>query len=194
MTFDQVDDQTDLYQVKNIIPEHLLKELKKLPLEAMAFTKQEWQGHIARRKLAVFPGSVLAQIQDTINQKQNQIGDFLSTKVAHIDSYFWYDLEGFTFPPHIDNPGVRTVMQIYLSDCPGHGTVFYQINDDDVEDRDDSQQWHYTSTSLTPNKRKEFEFKENTGYLMINNRRQLHGVPGVLGPSKTRLSVYCLIH
>ena len=46
MTFDQVDDRTDLYQVKNIIPKHLLKELKTLPLEAMPFTKQEWQEHI----------------------------------------------------------------------------------------------------------------------------------------------------
>ena len=194
MTLDQIDDRPDLFQVKNVIPEHLIKELKKLPLEAMPFNKQEWQDNIARRKLAIFPDSVLEKIQYAINQRQNQIGDFLSTKVTRIDSHFWYDHEGFTFPSHIDNPGVRTVMQIYLSDCPGNGTVFYQVDDHEVEDREDSQRWYYTGTEPPNLKRKEFEFKENTGYLMINNRRQLHGVPAVLGPSKTRLSVYCHIH
>lgn len=171
MKITAIDDRQDLFSVQDVFPNELIKDLKKIPLDTVPFTKMEWQESMPRRRLAQMPGSIFARIHDYINEQKQILGKVLGKDVSHIDTAFWYDLEGFTFATHVDNPGVKDVLQVYLSDCSNAGTVFY-----------DNEQ-----------ERIKFEFKTNTGYLMMNNKNQKHGVPNTVGKDDIRLSIYCWI-
>lgn len=194
MRITAIDQHNDLFSVSDVLTDVLLQKLSQEPLSCMAYTKQEWQEDVPRRKLYQFPGSTLESIHEHINQQKHQIGDAIGQNIHSIDTAFWYDQEGFDFTAHIDNPGVDKVMQIYLSDCKGAGTVFYNIDDSEVIEYDDEQQYNYTGIHPPANVREQFEFETNTGYLMINHRRQLHGVPNKIGKHDTRLSVYCYLN
>ena len=139
------------------------------------------------------PGSTLSQIQEHINKQKDIIGKAIGHKINQIDSAFWFDQPGFSFSAHIDNPGVDKVMQIYLSNCKDLGTVFYNVEDSEIVTKEDEQRWHYHGPNPPANIRKAFDFETNTGYLMINNSKQLHGVPNKVGKDDIRLSVYCWI-
>jgi hypothetical protein len=194
MKITAIDSKNDLFYIQNIITEELLKKLSQEILEAIPYTKMEWQENIPRKRLAQMPGSTLSQIHEHINTQKESIGKAIGQTVKQIDTAFWLDQEGFDFNAHIDNPGVEKVMQIYLSDCENAGTVFYNVEDSEIEIKDDDQRWHYKGQCPPTNIRKEFDFKLNTGYLMINDQRQLHGVPNKIGKDDIRLSVYCWIN
>ena len=194
MIISPIDSKKDLYQINNIITEDLLTALAKEPLEALPFSKMDWQADVPRRKLEQMPGSILNKIHEHINDQKVFIGYSIGQEVKKIDTAFWLDQEGFTYSPHIDNPGVDKVMQIYLSNCPKAGTVFYNINESAVTVKDDEQTWHYEGSNPPTDIRKAFDFKTNSGYLMINHKTQLHGVPYVVGKNDVRLSVYCWIN
>jgi hypothetical protein len=194
MLITAIDEKQDLFAVENLINSSLIAELDKVPLETVPFTKMEWQERIPRRKLAQLPGTVFSMIHDNINDCKDGISNAIGQPVHQIETAFWYDQEGFDFSPHIDNPGVEKVMQIYLSDCPHAGTVFYNVKEDDVVVKTDAQAWHYKGPMPPMDVRKEFDFKVNQGYLMLNGKHQLHGVPNTLGKDDVRLSVYCWIN
>ena len=194
MLITAIDEKQDLFAVKNLISSDLIADLHKVPLETVPFTKMEWQEKLPRRKLAKMPGTIFSKIHENINDAKDLIANTLGQSVQKIETAFWYDQEGFDFSPHIDNPGVGKVMQIYLSDCPNAGTVFYNVKEHDVVVRDDAQSWHYEGPMPPVSVRKEFEFKINTGYLMLNGKYQLHGVPNKIGKGDVRLSVYCWIN
>jgi hypothetical protein len=187
-----VDDRKDLFTVKDLITDKLMNELSKVELKDISWTKMEWQEDWKRRKLDVAPGSVLEQIEKEINSHAETIGKAIGRTVKYITTIFWLDLPGFTVTPHIDNPEVDNAFQLYLKDCDNAGTVFYDIKDNEIEIRDDAQRWYYfgpidRSTSI----RHTCDCVKNTGYIMLNNKKQLHGVPTVLGKDDLRLSAYC---
>ena len=193
MHIQPIDEKNDLYFVKDAIASELIDELKHVPLDTVPFTKMEWQETIPRRKLVPMPGSIFAKIHENLNDRKSDIGNAIGKNIPQIDTAFWYDLEGFDFSPHIDNPGVDKVMQIYLSNCANAGTVFYDVEDDEVQVIDDDQAWHYQGPIPPTHVRKAFDFQTNTGYLMINGMHQLHGVPKKIVKGDIRLSVYCWI-
>jgi len=88
------------------------------------------------------------------------------------DPRIWYDEPGFHMKEHIDgdeNPRPDVALQIYLGQNQGQsGTTFYHI--------DKSVRYN-------------FEYNYNTGYLMKNNKTQLHGVK-TNSSEHTRLSLY----
>ena len=194
MIFTALDERLDLFCVREALPLEMYKELSKIKLETVPYTKMEWQKQINRRKLMQLPGSIFETIHSHINDNIKSISDLLGRSVSHIDTAFWYDTEGFDFDTHIDNPAVQDVMQIYLNDCAETGTTFYDVPESDVEEKDDEQFWHYQGTQPPQKIRHKFEFKQNTGYLMRNHKQQVHGVPGKVLELDHRLSVYCWIH
>ena len=193
MLIQAIDNRNDLFTVKDIISDELMTRLSKEIIESIPYTKQGFQSWYNRRLLTQLPGSVLSNITSHIQSQKDIIGEAIRCKVKSIASSFWYDQEGFTMSPHIDNPGVQNVMQIYLNDCADAGTVFYNILDEQVEDRDDDQHWYYKGPIYPTDERMAFDFTKNNGYIMMNHRLQLHGVPHKLGKEQKRLSVYCYI-
>ena len=169
MNIQPVDNKLDLFQVSHLLPDDLLVELSKLPLETVPFTKQEWQEEWNRRLLVPTPGSVLESIADYYDSRKRDIGKSTGLDITKIDTRFWLDYEGFDCQRHIDNEGVDYVMQIFLSEAPTNlGTVFYE--DDQV--------------------RKAFEFTKNSGYIMFNNKVQTHGMEQKVPKDVQRLTSY----
>ena len=169
MNIQPIDNKLDLFQVSHLLPDDLLVELSKLPLETVPFTKQEWQEEWNRRLLVPTPGSVLESIADYYDSRKRDIGKSTGLDITKIDTRFWLDYEGFDCQRHIDNEGVDYVMQIFLSEAPTNlGTVFYE--DDQV--------------------RKAFEFTKNSGYIMFNNKVQTHGMEQKVPKDVQRLTSY----
>ena len=169
MNIQPVDNKLDLFQVSHLLPDDLLVELSKLPLETVPFTKQEWQEEWNRRLLVPTQGSVLELIADYYDSRKRDIGKSTGLDITKIDTRFWLDYEGFDCQRHIDNEGVDYVMQIFLSEAPTNlGTVFYE--DDQV--------------------RKAFEFTKNSGYIMFNNKVQTHGMEQKVPKDVQRLTSY----
>jgi hypothetical protein len=197
MDINPTDDKKDLFLITNVITEELMTRLSKEVLEDIPFTKQEWQENWKRRKLVVSPGSVFEQIQQQINSQKELISVASDRSISNITTVFWLDLPGFEVRSHFDHSSVDVVMQLYLKDCEGMGTVFYNPHDDDIEFRDeDGQRVHYIGEDgsyLENAIRHTFECKKNTGYFMINNDGQLHGVPNILPENELRLSAYCYL-
>ena len=190
-----IDDREDLFSIKELLPNELLDELSKVDLMNIPFTKMDWQEHWNRRNFKVEPNSVFEKISQYINSQKELISASIGVDIDIIDPRYWLDLEGFTVNPHIDNPGVKNVMQVYLSDYDNAGTNFYNIKDSEVETKDDAQRWHYVYNENTPLEiRNSYECIKNTGYIMINNKTQLHGNPEMsLGKDAERLSLYCYL-
>jgi|TARA_B100001094_G_C17713723_1_gene568588 hypothetical protein len=169
LNIEPVDNKLDLFQVSHLLPDDLLVELSKLPLETVPFTKQEWQEDWDRRLLVPTQGSVLESIAEYYDSKKSDIGKFTGLDITKIDTRFWFDYEGFTCNRHTDNEGVDYVMQIFLSEASTNlGTVFYE--DDKV--------------------RKAFEFTKNSGYIMFNNKGQTHGMEQKVPKDMQRLTSY----
>ena len=169
MNIEPVDTRSDLFRVSQPLPDELLAELAKLPLETVPFTKQEWQEDWNRRLLVPTQGSVLESIAEYYDSKRTDIGKYIGLDITKIDTRFWLDYEGFDCERHLDNDGVDYVMQIFLSDAPSDlGTVFY--DNDQV--------------------RKAFDFTKNTGYIMFNNKDQTHGMEQKVPKDVQRLTSY----
>ena len=185
-----VDGRLDLFQVKDLIPTDILEAVNEIDFDTVPYDK----AFQSRKALQPQEGSAMAELQNYIQTLHSELSDALSFKVFSIDSTFWLDYKDFIFPAHIDNPGVNTAMQIYLNDCPNTGTTFYQCEEGQVEDRSDSQKWHYTGEMPPKLIRHQFAFEQNNGYIMINNRTQLHGMIGKLNETQRRFSLYCWIN
>jgi len=169
LNIEPVDTRSDLFRVSQPLPDELLVELAKLPLETVPFTKQEWQEDWNRRLLVPTQGSVLESIAEYYDSKRTDIGKYIGLDITKIDTRFWLDYEGFDCQRHLDNDGVDYVMQIFLSDAPSDlGTVFY--DNDQV--------------------RKAFDFTKNTGYIMFNNKDQTHGMEQKVPKDVQRLTSY----
>jgi hypothetical protein len=169
LKIEPVDNKLDLFEVSLLLPDDLLAELSKLPLDTVPFTKQEWQEDWNRRRLVPTQGSVLESIAEYYDSRKSDIGKSTGLDITKIDTRFWFDYEGFDCGRHIDNDGVNYVMQIFLSEAPTDlGTVFYE--DDRI--------------------RKAFEFTKNSGYIMFNNKGQTHGMEQKVPKGVQRLTSY----
>jgi len=193
MIITPIDANKDLYSIKDIIPQTLLQEIDSIDISNLNYDKWDWYDH-SRKKIDVASGSLFNRLQKHMLDSKNKMSDLLEFEVKHIDSTFWLDQSGFTFPVHTDNPGVNVAMQIYLNDCDNAGTTFYQISENDIREQNDAQHWHYVGENPPTNVRHTFDFIKNTGYLMVNHKTQLHGVPGKLKDGQHRLSMYCWIN
>mgnify|MGYP003654484445 FL=1 len=195
MNITQIDNKPDLFFIKNLIPDELLDELSTINLMELSFSKLRGQEDWQRRTLAVEVNSVFDKITQFINSQRELISASIGLNIAYAGPNYWLDLKGMTVGTHIDNPNVNVVMQLYLSDCDNAGTNFYNVKDSEIEIRDDEQKWWYNNTTVEPPLRHTFECVKNTGYIMINDKTQLHGNPKMLlSKDDERLSLYCHLY
>jgi hypothetical protein len=189
-----IDDKKDLFEVRDLIPIDILEAVNKIDLDQVPYDKMGWLEFASRKALQPLDGSAMAELQNYIKTLHSVLSDSLGFKVHSIESTFWLDSHNFTFPAHIDNPGIESAMQIYLNDCPNTGTTFYQVEPEEIEDKDDSQKWYYKGDVPPQTIRHQFAFEKNNGYIMINHRTQLHGMDGKLNASQRRFSLYCWLN
>lgn len=186
-----IDDRKDLFQIKDIISNETMDKLSKVELEDLPWTHMKAQEHWKRRKLRVMPDSIFKQITKEFDSQAELISAVIGRIITQIHVRYWLDMPGFTVTPHIDNPEVDIVLHLYLKDCDNAGTSFYNPKDSEIETKDDEQFWHYIGDEVPGSLRHTFDCVKNTGYIMLNNEKQLHGVPTTLGKDDLRLSAYC---
>jgi hypothetical protein len=191
MEIKAIDSREDLFQIKDVLSNEIMDKLSKVELEDVYWKRAEWQDDKERRLLDVKPGSIFEQIEKEINSQRESIGKSIGRNIKNITAIFWLDTPGFHFPLHIDNPIIKIAFQLYLKDCDGAGTIFYTPKDSEIEIRDDAQHWHFVGKSKDAPLRHAFNCVKNTGYIMLNDYNQLHGVPITLGKDNLRLSAYC---
>ena len=194
MRITPVDDKNTLFLIEDILSEETLNKIDERDLLDIPWIRQNWQEDWERRLLDIKPkdGGIFNDIEQEIDSHRHEIGKAVGMKFTEINSRFWVDTEGFTVRPHIDNPGIKIALQIYLKDCEEAGTTFYNLREEDVEIKDDAQRYHWNNDAQQlPPVRYTFDGKRNTGYIMLNNMTQLHGVSIILGKDRLRLSAYC---
>ena len=191
MKITPVDDKCNLYKIEDVISEELMNKLSKVNLLDVPWIEPPWQEDWERRQLQYESNDVLIAVAQEINSHAKKVSEVTDLNITTIGSRFWLDTEGFQCIPHIDNPSVNIAFQLYLTDCDNVGTVFYHLNEEQVTSIDDEQHWHWNPGEHPPEVRHTFEFKKNTGYIMLNNKTQLHGVPNKLDKGMLRLSAYC---
>jgi len=170
MTITPYDSQNNLFVVDDFYPDELIEQFVSTDHLSAAWKKEDWQEHYPRRRLMHEPGSIYERMNSYVNSQLAAVAEAISMELIYSETGFWLDEPGFRMLPHIDNEGVAVSLQIYLNQNNNDlGTIFYN-----------------------PDKtvRHCFEYKLNTGYLMINGPAQLHGM-GVAIPEGTyRISSY----
>jgi len=167
-----IDSKNNLFYIKNLFPDELIESINKIDPESYEFIRLHLQEQKPRKRLVTKENDVFTKLHIHIKENLEFISQKVNLRLLLNDTAVWYDSQDYTIGIHQDNPGVSAAMQIYLNDIDRTlGTSFFYEND-------------------IKNKRYEFEFKPNTGYLMINDKGQWHGMTRSVPLDTYRLSTY----
>jgi hypothetical protein len=172
MKITAVDTQKNLFVVEDFYPAELLDRFLATDHLLTAHKKEAMQNDWPRRRLVKEPDSIYELFDNYVKSRTEEIGKIIGISLMGSDTGFWLDEPGFCMNSHVDI--VQVAMQVYLNhNDPLLGTVFYNPD---------------CSVRHKPN------YKINTGYIMINNPNQFHGM-GVPVPKDTyRISSYSWLH
>ncbi len=193
MQIHPVDQSDSLYGISQVFDVQLLEELHKKDLYSYDWEQEIMQSTLARRRLRYADNDILAQLDHSINSKENiqQLSDIFNKQFYRISSNFWLDEPGYTIGNHPDNPVVRDVIQVFL--WPNHvdlGTTFYHniAGDDEL---DENGSFTNPSEENIHNLKvlKQFPYVVNTGYVM-KNVYQIHGMTVPVPAETVRFSLY----
>ena len=201
MIINSVDDDNDLFEIKNVISKEVMDELSKVDLLSLKTTSNPGQEHWDRVSIDIESHPVFNKILNDARSHQDDISKAVGEEIKFLFGRFWLDYEGFTIAPHVDASGVDLAFQLYLTDLPYSGTRFFTPDPNDMYEQNDNQKWHWLPDSkiysdkdpmlpIRSTLRKKFRCIANTGYIMKNHPAQLHSVPVVLKKGELRLSAY----
>jgi len=193
MQIHPVNNSDNLYAISQVFDMELLEELHKKDLYSYDWEQENMQVTLARRRLTYADNDILAQLDRSINSKENlqQLSDLFHKQFWGISSNFWLDEPGYTIGNHPDNPGVNEVIHVYLwPNAVDLGTTFYQNTAGDNE-LDEHGSFTNPSEENLHNLKisKQFPYVVNTGYVM-KNVYQIHGMTVPVPAETVRFSLY----
>ena len=193
MQIHPVDQSDSLYGISQVFDVQLLEELHKKDLYSYDWEQEIMQSTLARRRLRYADNDTLAQLDHSINSKENiqQLSDIFNKQFYRVSSNFWLDEPGYTIGNHPDNPVVRKVIQVFL--WPNNvdlGTTFYH-NIAGEDELDENGSFTNPSEENIHNLKilKQFPYVVNTGYVM-KNVYQIHGMTVPVPAETVRFSLY----
>jgi hypothetical protein len=156
MQINAVDDENNLFWVKDIIPEDLVEQIMHTPWMDLPFVRQQGKGFLRRRKI---DNSKIAWIHQwdqhcqhtwpTIAEKLNiPIHPYMSS-CDYPGTAWWVDEPGFTCAMHTDGEMPGSMQLTWIGADAQLGTSFY----------------HYKNPESL---RYQFAMQPNSGYIMIN--------------------------
>ena len=165
MEITAVDQELNLFSIKNLIPQTLEEKILSTPWLELSYTREQYQETWSRRRINSAELPWFAEWEDFMStQWQTVIVDrfqkqFKKTILPYPGTAFWVDEPGFICPIHTDGllPGSVHIMWYGKSNL---GTTFYHDKNLDSV-------------------RYQVEFKPNNGYIMIN-QPDLSGVQPLL--------------
>ena len=188
MQITAVDDENNLFWVKDIIPEDLVEQIMHTPWMDLPFVRQQGKGFLRRRKIDNSKISWTGQwdqhcqhIWPTIAEKLNiSIHPYMSS-CDYPGTAWWVDEPGFTCALHTDGEMPGAMQLFWIGSQSDLGTAFYNYKDSD---------------SL----RYRFLMQSNSGYIMINQansqgfrKLQWHGMLTPVPENSFRLTSYTWI-
>lgn len=154
--------RSDLWSIKEILFEDELNYLLSALKNETEWTKIDKQDTLNREQVVWKPDGIC----DWLWCKLSKL-DFSRFGLKFHNVMIWKDQTGYKINNHFDNDRVKAAMQIYLSeDCADLGT------------------WFENSVEIA--------FKQNTGYLMDNRNKLIHGMKKPVPDNYSRLSFYAL--
>lgn len=158
-------------KISNFFPNHLLTELVKID-DTYKLEKLETQANKNRFRLS-YEEPIVKMLNLIFHSRKitNALEEKFDVKLKPSTTDVWLDSVNYSLKPHIDDPRITLSMQIYLGDN-NIGTALFD--------------------SLTSTEPYEvFEYKFNSGYVLLNNLKSFHGTTGKVTDKNTlRKSVY----
>ena len=169
MKITAVDNLNDLFLVEDFYPQEIIEKVNQTDFLAYKYEPVLVQGQFTRRNLK--SDRFLNKLDTWSNEALSELIKQTDLNLTLLGCGFWLDTENYYMDQHIDAINhVSAGMQIYIKDSDKSlGTCFYNP-DGSV--------------------RYQFEYKVNTGYLMINNEHQVHAMTTAVPHNQYRLSVY----
>lgn len=147
-----VDDTNRLFHITDILPQHLVDQLLELDWNNMNWDLQNTQEMWARKNIKRDEYPVLKEASEYIAQLQHLISKQLDIEfewdINAGNTNWWVDQPGFWVPIHTDGE-LPMSMQIFWIGQPDAATSFH-------------------TSAKEKDYRAKFEFKPNTGYMMLN--------------------------
>jgi hypothetical protein len=154
MKLTQVDDRGRLYAIEDFYPDELFARLLELEWNTQPWAREDQQEMWARKSLLKYDIPVLKEASDYVASLTTWFESTFGIKFEFDanagNTNWWVDQPGFWVPMHTDGE-LPFSMQIFIKGQPNLGTEFYKHN---------SEQYLI----------RKFDFKPNTGYVMLNHK------------------------
>lgn len=171
-----IDSKKNLFYVENAFPENFIESINSVDLNSYQYTKIHLQEDKPRKRLNLKDNDIFSAMNFYIKDNIGIISEIIKKEIQSADTAVWYDSPGYNIGIHEDNSAVKIAMQIYLNKTYENlGTTFFNHNN-------------------FGHKRYIFDFIPNTGYIMINDKDQWHGMTEVVPKDTYRLSTYSYFH
>ena len=168
-----------LFQVKDILPELVVEEIKNIDWLNLPTDTPPMQERMIRKKIKHEHVLALTKINQLLEKHSKQIGELLNLKFTNMRTLWWLDLPGFISHIHIDSTGHPALQAYWIAPGINYGTHFYSTDSRDPK----------PSTLI-----KGFDFIPNTGYLNDltgpNSEKIYHGMLNLVPENTFRVSSY----
>jgi hypothetical protein len=183
MQITPVDQDNNLFEIINLVPQSLVEKITQTPWLSLLY-HMEPSNRDLRRRVANNQLSWIAEWHECIDQAWSNIVQ--ATGCDHLEYFnldgsatgFWIDMPSYTCPMHTDGELPGAIQMYWIAPNQDLGTTWYHYKD---------------TTSIRHN----FEFKPNTGYIMINQQNpngyrklQWHGMLTPVPKDSFRVSSY----
>jgi hypothetical protein len=153
MRLHAVDDSNRLYFVENVVSDDLVGKLQDVNWQEQDgdyFLHQPDKDYIktARKAINIDHSPTLKELDRQLRSQSKTIADLLQLDFSYYYTDFWLDKPGWKIPVHTDL-WIPCAWQMYWYGEPNTGTTFL---------------WTQSKSDI----RHQFDFRPNTGYLMLN--------------------------
>jgi hypothetical protein len=182
MQITAVDDENNLFQVRDIMPVDLVDQILRTPWQNLDWTRQQGQESWPRRRITNTELPWIDHWNLCCEQAWPEIANALGINIqSYYGTAWWLDEPGFTCGLHTDGEMPGAMQLTWIGHLPTLGTAFYNYN---------------TPESL----RHQFLMQTNSGYIVINQsdsqgfrRLQWHGMLTPVPANTFRLTSYTWI-
>jgi len=181
MQITPVDQDNNLFEIVDLVPQSLVDQITQTPWLSLHYKLEEGNRNLRRRVWnEQLPWinewhDCIVQAWDTI-EKQSSCEHLIC--INSDSTAFWIDMPTYTCPVHTDGELPGAIQMYWVGSNLDIGTTWYHYKD---------------STTI----RHSFEFKPNTGYIMINQletngyrKLQWHGMLTPVPDNSYRVSSY----
>jgi hypothetical protein len=158
MKITPVDSQNNLFKIIDILPPDIVNLVIKQDWLAFPWDLTVMQEDWPRRR--IYADIVVPEFNQYLKENTNKISEAIGVSLddKSVHTIFWVDGPGIEHKvtPHLDNKGIKVVMQAYWSE-PNAGTSFF--NDEE------GKSIRFSAPHIN-----------NTGYILINHSTAWHGM------------------